>query len=176
MRIEIRALQQQLGISMIYVTHDQAEAMSMADRVILLRDGRIEQNAPPEIVYQQPASTFVARFIGTPPMNILRLADGPRGVCIAGLEQPLQLAGDYDSGMSLGIRPENIQIGQSDGLPAVVRSIEYLGADSIVDCDLGGQTIAVRMPGKAALAPGERIALSWPAGHVHLFDAGSGRR
>jgi sn-glycerol 3-phosphate transport system ATP-binding protein len=175
MRIEIRALQQQLGISMIYVTHDQAEAMSMADRVILLRDGHIEQNAPPETVYQKPASTFVARFIGTPPMNILRLADGPHGASIAGLQQPLTLPG-YHSGMWLGIRPENIHIVQSDGLPARVRSVEYLGADSIVDCHLGDQIIAVRTPGKTGLAPGEQVALSWQHNHIHLFEAGSGRR
>jgi sn-glycerol 3-phosphate transport system ATP-binding protein len=109
MRLEIRALQRKLGISMIYVTHDQAEAMSMADRVVLLREGRIEQTAPPEEIYQRPASSFVARFIGTPPMNILRLAEKAGGAVIEGLEQPAILDGPLHgtpgSGLCLGLRP-----------------------------------------------------------------------
>ncbi len=88
MRQEIRGLQRKLGISMVYVTHDQAEAMSMADRVVLLRDGRIEQNAAPETIYQRPASTFVARFIGTPPMNIIQLDRQGGGAAIEGLDHP----------------------------------------------------------------------------------------
>src|SRR5690348_15197019 len=79
MRREIRALQRRLGITMVYVTHDQTEAMTMADQVILLRDGRIEQDAPPDLLYARPATAFAARFIGTPPMSIVALADGPGG-------------------------------------------------------------------------------------------------
>src|SRR5205814_5849622 len=84
MRSEIRNLQRQLGITMVYVTHDQVEAMSMADRVVLLNRGRIEQNATPVELYERPANTFVARFIGTPPMNLLPLDLCPGGAAIAG--------------------------------------------------------------------------------------------
>jgi len=162
------------------VTHDQAEAMSMADRVILLRDGRIEQDASPETIYQKPATIFTARFIGTPPMNILRLAEGSNGngVMIEGMEEPppRDMVPECRPASCLGIRPENISIGAGDGLPVTVKSIEYLGADSIVDCDLSGQTVAVRTPGKAYLKAGERIALSWRPESVHLFDAAAGHR
>jgi sn-glycerol 3-phosphate transport system ATP-binding protein len=84
MRREIRGLQQKLGVTMVYVTHDQTEAMSMADQVILLRDGRVEQDAAPAELYARPATVFAARFIGTPPMNILELADGAGGAVVAG--------------------------------------------------------------------------------------------
>ena len=174
MRIEIRALQRKLGISMVYVTHDQAEAMSMADRVILLREGRIEQDAPPEEIYQRPATIFAAQFIGTPPMNILRLADGPNGAVIAGLQEPM-IAPGSGSELCLGIRPENIQLG-GEGTPATVHGFEYLGADSIIDCELGGQVISVRTQGKLDLAAGSSVGLSWPPESEHWFDASTGQR
>ena len=87
MRREIRALQQTLGVTMVYVTHDQTEAMSMADQVILLRAGRVEQDAAPADLYARPATVFAARFIGTPPMNILALADGAQGAVIKGTQE-----------------------------------------------------------------------------------------
>ncbi|MCB1804817.1 MAG: ABC transporter ATP-binding protein, partial [Candidatus Competibacteraceae bacterium] len=175
MRIEIRALQRKLGISMIYVTHDQAEAMSMADRVILLCNGRIEQDAPPDEIYQTPATLFAARFIGTPPMNILTLADGAGGAVIKGLAGPPVLA-HSGAGLCLGVRPEDVQLGAADGLPATVRGVEYLGADSVVDCELGGQLLAVRTQGKTDLSAGDRVQVSWSTASVHVFDAASGHR
>lgn len=176
MRVEIRALQQKLGISMIYVTHDQAEAMSMADRVILLRDGQVEQDAPPEDIYQTPASIFVAKFIGTPPMNILRLADGPGGAVIAGLDNPPILPDRSGTDLCLGIRPEDISLVAKDGLAATVKSAEYLGADSIIDCDLGGQILAVRVQGKVRMTPETPVQVAWPSASTHFFDAASGQR
>src|SRR6185437_1369270 len=95
MRLEIRALQRKLGITIVYVTHDQVEAMSMADRVVLMREGRIEQNGTPVQLYESPANTFAARFIGTPPMNLLRLEAGPGGAVIAGTEGPPLLDAGY---------------------------------------------------------------------------------
>ena len=89
MRVEIRALQQRLGMTVVYVTHDQVEAMSMADRIILMREGRIEQEGSPEDLYARPATLFAARFIGTPAMNILALADGPDGAVIRGSRDPV---------------------------------------------------------------------------------------
>ncbi|MCB1713673.1 MAG: ABC transporter ATP-binding protein [Candidatus Competibacteraceae bacterium] len=175
MRIEIRALQRKLGISMIYVTHDQAEAMSMADRVILLCNGRIEQDAPPDEIYQTPATLFAARFIGTPPMNILTLADGAGGAVIQGLAGPPVLTHN-SAGLCLGVRPEDVQLGAADGLFATVRGVEYLGADSVVDCELGGQLLAVRTQGKTGLSVGDRVQVSWSTASVHVFDAASGHR
>lgn len=175
MRLEIRNLQKTLGITMVYVTHDQAEAMSMADRVVLLRDGKIEQNAPPEVIYQRPASSFVARFIGTPPMNVIRLAAGAGGAVVAGLDGPaiLDVPGED---LSLGVRPEDITIADQGGLPAVVRDLEYLGADSVVDCDVGGQRVAVRSHGRLRIQAGTPVCLVWLPESVHFFQTSSGRR
>jgi sn-glycerol 3-phosphate transport system ATP-binding protein len=158
MRREIRGLQQSLGITMVYVTHDQTEAMTMADQVILLREGRVEQDAPPEALYARPATAFAARFIGTPPMNVLALDDRRR---------------------LLGIRPEDIRVvgaKEPGAVEALVRSIEYLGADSIMMCAIGRQALAVRAPGRVALAPGAPVSLAWARGAAHVFDAETGRR
>jgi sn-glycerol 3-phosphate transport system ATP-binding protein len=157
MRREIRALQRKLGITMVYVTHDQTEAMTMADQVVLLRDGRVEQDGTPQALYNRPASAFTARFIGTPPMNVVTLP------------------GHSASGLLVGVRPEDIRIG-NEGLPAIVESIEYLGADSIVACRAGTETLTVRLPRATDLAPGAGVRLSWHASAVHYFDAATGLR
>ncbi|MHA1153879.1 MAG: ABC transporter ATP-binding protein [Alphaproteobacteria bacterium] len=175
MRQEIRTLQRKLGISMVYVTHDQAEAMSMADRVVLLRDGRIEQNATPEMIYQCPASTFVARFIGTPPMNIIRLGRQGEGAAIEGLDHPYLLDRPGED-LSLGVRPEDIEIGNGAGVPATVSGTEYLGADSIVDCRIGGQMISVRAHGRIKIEPGDQVNLVWSLDNVHFFQSSTGQR
>ena len=169
MRREIRGIQQKLGITMVYVTHDQTEAMSMADQVILLREGRVEQDAPPADLYARPASVFAARFIGTPPMNILSLADSPGGAVIAGTKGPVVLPG-HGAGLSLGVRPEDIRLASEGGLRATVTAVEYLGADSILSCAAGAQTLAVRVPGRVELLPGATVHLTWSKDAVHVFD------
>jgi len=159
MRREIRALQQQLGITMVYVTHDQSEAMSMADHVILMREGRIEQDAAPAELYARPATAFAARFIGTPPMNVLRLEGG--------------------DGRLMGVRPEDVRLTAAGPgtVPARVTAVEYLGADSIITCAVGtGETLAARAPGRAAVEDGKEVHLTWPPEATHVFDAASGRR
>jgi sn-glycerol 3-phosphate transport system ATP-binding protein len=175
MRREIRGLQQQLGITMVYVTHDQTEAMSMADQVILLRDGRIEQDATPGELYARPATAFAARFIGTPPMNVLTLADGRDGAVLAGTEGPAVMAGKGE-GLLLGVRPEDIVLAPGGGVPVRVVSAEYLGADSIIVCTGGDQQLAVRAQGRVALPVGAVAGATWSPGAVHLFDAASSRR
>jgi sn-glycerol 3-phosphate transport system ATP-binding protein len=155
MRREIRAIQRALGITMVYVTHDQVEAMSMADRVVLLRDGRVEQDATPDELYARPATVFTARFIGTPPMNIARL--------------------DRPSDELIGLRPEDIRLVPS-GLSARVVDSEYLGADTILKCAIGDETLAVRVPGRAATGPGATVHLEWDKDAVHVFDAVTGTR
>ena len=157
MRREIRALQRKLGITMVYVTHDQTEAMTMADHVILLRDGHVEQDGTPEDLYNRPASAFAARFIGTPPMNVVTL--------------PGHAAG----GLLLGVRPEDIRIG-TDGIPAVVENVEYLGADSIIACRAGSESLTVRLARAAHLPPGTAVKLSWNSAAAHYFDAATGCR
>ena len=169
MRVEIRALQRKLGITMVYVTHDQVEAMSMADRVVLMRSGRIEQDGTPVDLYEDPANTFVARFIGTPPMNLLRLASTAAGAVIAGTDGPVVLDARLVPGM-LGVRPEHMELALDSGLPANVDSVEYLGGDSLVSCRIGTQPVAVRVSGSVALAPGDRTFVSWARGAQHYFD------
>jgi len=174
MRQEIRALQRKLGITMVYVTHDQVEAMSMADRVILLNSGRIEQNGTPVHLYETPANVFVARFIGTPPMNLLKLEPGPGGAVIAGTEGPIVFPPEFATGM-LGVRPEHIGLGFETGIRAAVESVEYLGGDSLLTCRLGGQSLAVRAPGSVGLSAGDATWLKWAPGAQHFFDAGGVR-
>ncbi len=175
MRVEIRALQERLGMTVVYVTHDQTEAMSMADKVILMREGQIEQIGTPDRLYDGPATKFCAEFIGTPPMNILKLADTEDGAVIEGSEGPSVVAGSGQN-YELGIRPEHIGIEASGGVPATVASSDYLGADTIVSAQIGAQQILVRAPGRFGLASGETIGLSWSEVHTHVFDAGNGRR
>ncbi|CAN5535905.1 ABC transporter ATP-binding protein [soil metagenome] len=165
MRRELRDLQQQLGLTVVYVTHDQTEAMSMGDQVVLLNQGRIEQAGTPRDLYARPATTFAARFIGTPPMNLVALERG----CIAGSDVATGL-----SAATLGVRPEAIAL-DPQGIPAIVRSVEYLGADLAMRCSVGSQMLLVRAAGQHIAAPGDRVGLRWAAHEAHGFDA-DGRR
>ena len=160
MRTELRQLQQRLGLTVVYVTHDQAEAMSMADQVVLLNKGRIEQAAPPRALYAQPATTFAAAFIGTPSMNLLRL-EGDR---IAGSDVAAGRNAQW-----LGVRPESVSL--QGGVPAVVRTVEYLGADLILHCGVGSEPLTVRTGGATELAPGSHVMLGWAGADAHHFDA-----
>ena len=170
MRQEIRALQRKLGITMVYVTHDQVEAMSMADRVVLLHAGRIEQNGTPVELYESPSNTFAARFIGTPPMNLVALLATENGATIEGSEGAPVFPSECGGGM-LGVRPEHIQLGFERGLRATVDAVEYLGGDSLVSCRIGEQPLAVRVAGSVALRRGEVTWLTWSGGAQHFFDA-----
>jgi len=175
MRVEIRNLQLRLGMTVVYVTHDQTEAMSMADKVVLMRDGRIQQEGTPENLYAKPATTFAARFLGTPPMNLLELVDGPDGAQIDGADGASVLSGP-GAGLQLGIRPEDIELRDQGDFYVELVAADYLGADTIVTARLGGQSLLVRVPGRVRIAQGERAALSWTPEAIHLFDATSGRR
>ncbi len=159
MRHELRELQQRLGLTVVYVTHDQTEAMSMADQVVLLNKGRIEQSAAPRTLYSSPATTFTARFIGTPAMNLLRLEHGQ----IAGSQVTVARRGHL-----LGVRPESVSLDGS--VPATVQSLEYLGADLVLRCAVGSELITVRADGKSELAVGAPVLLHWPAHGEHYFD------
>jgi sn-glycerol 3-phosphate transport system ATP-binding protein len=155
MRVEIRALQRRLGMTVVYVTHDQVEAMSMADHVVLLREGRIEQEGTPAELYSRPATTFAARFIGTPAMNLIPLHNIQPGAA---------------AGLTAGIRPEHMRIG-ADGVPATVTSAEYHGADTIVTAQVNGSALLIRAPGQVDLAAGSQVRLGWEPAAVHIFDS-----
>jgi sn-glycerol 3-phosphate transport system ATP-binding protein len=175
MRAEIHGLQRQLGITMLYVTHDQIEAMSMADQVVLLEAGQVEQVASPHTMYSQPASVFAARFIGQPAMNLLQLEDDDLGATIAGTGRAAVNA-EPVSNMVAGIRPEDILLSDRDGIPSTVLATEYLGADTILRCRLGSEALLVRAGRAIPAQVGDPVRLSWPAGALHLFDKKSGRR
>jgi sn-glycerol 3-phosphate transport system ATP-binding protein len=175
MRLEIRNLQRQLGITMVYVTHDQVEAMSMADRVILLSGGRIEQNGTPADLYETPANTFVARFIGTPAMNLLRLDKAGGEAVIAGTEGPGVAPLEWAGGM-LGVRPEHVLLARDGPFTARVESVEYLGADSLLLCRIGEQILTARVAGRVGVAGGDSARLGWARGASHFFDAATGTR
>ena len=153
MRTELRALQQQLGMTVLYVTHDQTEAMSMADRIILMNAGRIEQTGRPEELYNQPASTFVASFIGSPPMNLI-----------------------HQEERILGIRPEHIYLADSNSTTyctATVVSCDYLGADTLVSVTLSGCKLQLRLSGHQIISPGTALNIKWSKQLEHLFCATS---
>jgi sn-glycerol 3-phosphate transport system ATP-binding protein len=174
MRVEIRALQQRLGMTVVYVTHDQVEAMSMADRVILMREGRIEQEGTPEELYARPGTLFAARFIGTPAMNLVALADSPEGAVIRGAREPV-LRGQ-GAGRILGIRPEHVRLLDSGGVAAEVTSAEYHGADTILTVRVGEESLLVRAPGRLRLANGAAVRLGWEPPSLHVFDSAAGTR
>ncbi len=175
MRIELRSLQQKLGITMVYVTHDQAEAISMADQIVLINKGQIEQIATPETIYRHPETAFTARFIGTPPMNIIKLDNIAGKLVISGSEIEVAKAMD-DKPVLFGVRPEEILVVDTDGFDATVISGEYLGADTLLDCKLGDNTVTVRASGLNVPASGSTVQIKWQPQAQHFFDANSGRR
>jgi sn-glycerol 3-phosphate transport system ATP-binding protein len=175
MRVEIRALQQRLGMTVVYVTHDQVEAMSMADRIILMREGRIEQEGTPEELYARPATVFAARFIGTPAMNLVALADGAGGAVIRGADGAAVLPGRGE-GRMLGLRPEHIRLLAEGGVPGAVSNAEYHSADTILTVQVGEESLLARVPGRVLLAGGAPVRLGWKPEDMHVFDAASGRR
>ena len=178
LRREIRALQQRLGITMIYVTHDQTEAMSMADRVILMRSGRIEQNGRPADLYGRPATLFTARFIGGAPMNFLDLEDSPRGAVIAGTAGPVLFVAS-GRGRVLGVRPEDVTVDGVDArssFHATVTTVEYLGAEALITCMIGERPLLARTRGDCAPPVGAEVSLAWDNSAGHVFDATSGAR
>jgi multiple sugar transport system ATP-binding protein len=181
MRREIRALQQRLGITMVYVTHDQVEAMTMADRIVVLNNGVIEQVGSPLELYDRPANIFVAGFIGSPAMNLLkgtiRLNGGPTFLTEGGAALPLKGAPSGADGRAAvyGIRPEHFVLSGGDG-EAEVSVIEPTGSETQVFAKLGGQKIVGVFRERIAAEPGSRLPMVPRPEAVHLFDAATGVR
>jgi sn-glycerol 3-phosphate transport system ATP-binding protein len=168
MRREIRALQRRLGMTMLYVTHDQVEAMTMADQVVLMRGGRIEQDAAPAALYEKPATIFAARFVGTPPMNVLPATLVPEALGAT----PHGRARDT---LAIGVRPEAAWLA-ADGVATTVAAVEYLGADTLIETRIASEPFIVRVAGRASVAPGAAVRVAWEAAATHWFDLSSNRR
>ncbi|MFH1556431.1 MAG: ABC transporter ATP-binding protein [Pseudomonadota bacterium] len=168
-RQEIRALQRRLGMTVVYVTHDQTEAMGMADHIILMRQGRIEQEGAPAALYQAPASAFAASFIGSPPMTLIPAE-------LAGVPEPPE--GHARARLMAGVRAEalRLQPAGTGRLPATVVASEFLGAETFVYLQIeGGPQLIARVPGRIDPAPGTAHSLSWAEHATHWFDRDSGR-
>ena len=176
-RLEIQKLHHELGVTSLFVTHDQVEAMTLAQRMIVMNAGRIEQIGTPEQVYGKPASTFVAGFIGSPPMNLLPgQADGSRFT--AGTQTlNLPVAAPRAGALTLGVRPEHAQLDPTGPWPLQVDMLEMLGAERLVYGRLGGASFTLRI--EATLVPpkpGDTVGLRVPPEHLHWFDSDTGRR
>ena len=183
MRTEIKELHQRLKTTSIYVTHDQIEAMTMGDQIVVMKDGRIEQTGSPLDLYDHPANLFVAGFIGSPSMNMLpatqrgngpdaqvELADGTR------LPAPRGSTGSDGQAVVFGTRPEHLSLVGEGGIATEVAVVEPTGADTFVACRHGGRELSVVFRDRHAFTPGSTIHLLPDLQRAHLFDAGSGRR
>jgi multiple sugar transport system ATP-binding protein len=178
MRTEIKELHQRLRTTSVYVTHDQIEAMTMADQIVVMHDGRIEQTGSPLELYDRPANRFVAGFIGSPAMNFI---DGTQkdGALVAatGARLPIASATAANDGRSMvyGIRPEHLDLAD-DGFEAEVVVIEPTGSETQLFARLGQQEIVAIFRERHEFAPGQKIRLKPRAPVAHLFDASSGQR
>jgi len=182
-RVELKRLHRRLGATILYVTHDQTEAMTMGDRIVVMKDGVVQQVDTPEGIYQKPANTFVASFVGTPAMNLVRARvtrAGARFIAQFGgqeLSLPTALANrlavDANEAI-LGIRPENLTITaptrDSDTVQGTIRLIEPLGHEQIVYLDVGGANLVSRASHRWLGKPGDRITVRWDLDHLHVFD------
>ncbi|RWP63955.1 sn-glycerol-3-phosphate ABC transporter ATP-binding protein UgpC [Mesorhizobium sp.] len=184
MRGEIKALHQRLGTTTIYVTHDQIEAMTMADKIVVLHDGLVEQIGAPLDLYDQPANLFVAGFIGSPAMNMLRgeiATDGgsPSFRGSGGISLPLAAVPSTGSGeqVVLGIRPEHLQLSQDQGIPVTVVVVEPTGSEvQLIGRTAGGDEIVANFRERHSFTPGETVRLTAEPGLIHLFHGETGQR
>jgi len=183
MRGEIKELHQRLGVTSVFVTHDQEEAMSISDRVAIMRLGRVEQVGTPEEVYAMPASTYVARFVGSPQMDILpgtfERVDGETRYRVGSAWFPLPeatAAALPDARLDLGIRPEHIIIGAEVGAEATIRVVQPLGPMTYVTVSWDEGALTSRLPGMAHLEPGQTVRVGLASEHLLFFDRETGRR
>jgi multiple sugar transport system ATP-binding protein len=181
MRSEIKALHQRLQTTTVYVTHDQVEAMTMADRIAVMNEGRIEQLGEPLALYDRPANLFVAQFIGSPAMNVLegRLRRTAAGAHVEALDASWPLpdgtAGQDGQAVRYGIRPEHVELDHG-AISAEVIVVEPMGAATEVLVQVGAATLNLMTHGRCTARPGERIAIAPQPAQAHLFDAATGQR
>ncbi|HZH50966.1 MAG TPA: sn-glycerol-3-phosphate ABC transporter ATP-binding protein UgpC [Microvirga sp.] len=189
MRLEIKKLHQRLGTTIVFVTHDQIEAMTMADRIVVMRDGRILQVGTPMELYDNPADVFTARFIGSPTMNLLparlQAKSGGHVAELDGLDAAVPFHSGYglDAGASevlVGVRPHHLVVGAPAGesglsLSGEVSVVEPLGSETLVHLDLGSASLIATASGRAIPKAGERVTVHAQPGSLYLFDAKSER-
>ena len=175
MRSEIKALHQRLKTTTVYVTHDQVEAMTMADRIAVMNEGRIEQLGEPLELYDRPANLFVAQFIGSPAMNVFEGVLRNGSVEGLGARWPASAKAREGQSVKYGIRPEHLAFG-AQGIAAEIEVVEPMGAETEVLVKIGGQSFTVMTHGRPTFGPGERVFISPQPAHAHVFDSASGRR
>lgn len=185
-RTQIAALQRDLGITTVYVTHDQVEAMTMGDRVAVLKDGLLQQVDSPRNMYDRPANLFVAGFIGSPAMNLVEVPITDGGVKFGDSVVPVSraaLSAAADAGdrtVTVGVRPEHFDIAESGGLTVVVNVVEELGADGYVYGSTaaaeGAQDLVVRVGGRQVPEKGSSLHVVPRADEIHVFSTSSGER
>ncbi|WP_404933141.1 ABC transporter ATP-binding protein [Nitratireductor sp. L15S-10] len=177
MRLEIKKLHQRVGNTIIFVTHDQVEAMTMADRIVIMKDGYIQQVGTPLEVYHKPANTFVAQFIGAPSMNMLPGNWAGKGVKLGdglGIDLPERSAPE-GTDVILGVRPDDLVVTGGKGLfSGTVNIVEPLGADTLVYVGVNGHEVIAKASGREPPKAGDTVKLTAKAGEMHLFDAKSG--
>ena len=187
MRVEIARLHRSLGATMVYVTHDQIEAMTLGQRIVVLKDGHIQQIDTPMALYRRPANLFVATFLGSPAMNVLRgrlvraggaaldLGDGlllPVDAATAGVPDAW-----FGRELALGVRPEHLQLAQGGaGVEAEVDVVEPVGSETFINVRFGPHPMVARLPPETEVAVGQRRRIAPAASHLHWFDAASGER
>ena len=179
LRVELKRLHRNLGNTMIYVTHDQIEAMTLADRIAIMRGGKVQQLSTPDDIYRRPANLYVAGFIGSPPMNLLpgRLQGGVfHGALQADVTGYDFTVAPRDGEVVLGIRPEHVRVGEAAaGLPiraeVQVDVVEPMGADTLVWTELGDTPFRVRMDGETRIQPGQRLSIGFDPASLSVFDA-----
>ena len=179
MRVEIKALHQRLRTTTVYVTHDQIEAMTMADKIVVMKDGLVEQVGPPLDLYDAPANIFVAQFIGSPAMNIFEGRLTPDGVQHGDIVLPVpdalrQRAGDTEA-VRYGIRPEHLVLADT-GLPVTADVVEPTGSDTVIFGTLGSTPIVVNIRQRVDISAGSHIFVQPVMDNVHLFDERTTRR
>jgi multiple sugar transport system ATP-binding protein len=183
MRTEIKELHQRLKTTSVYVTHDQIEAMTMADRIVVMHDGVVEQQGEPLDLYDRPANLFVAGFIGSPAMNFIDATikhngGAPSAVATDGTVLPLPANAGGRDGQAVvyGIRPEHLHLADGSGVPAEVIVVEPTGAETLVFTRVAGQDLAAVFRERHRFEPGDKIQLMPDLATVHLFDKGTGAR
>ncbi len=166
MRDQIRSLQQRLGLTVVYVTHDQVEAMSMADQIVLLKLGKVIQISQPRELYNHPNNVFAAQFVGVPPMNVLEIENIDEGKLPSEIRS---LVASKPEITSIGIRPEHIQF-SPDGLPVEVFAIDYFGGETVMRARHLTKELFLRSAGQPEIQPGDKLNVSWNQQETHLFN------
>src|SRR3954452_7722023 len=187
MRVELKRLHERFGITTVYVTHDQVEAMTMGDRIVIMSEGRLQQVDTPEVIYERPANLFVAGFVGSPTMNLLKgevtSSDGRPGLTF--LQTTTALEGDLADAVArlpareivVGIRPEDLRLASdapasySTRLQGIVDVVEPLGSETYVVLTIAGQTLTARFPPRVSVSSGDAVEVALTPGHLHVFDA-----